>query len=83
MNVSNEILNKPAHLTDEEWKVMKMHPVWGFRYVLKIRHIDDLIMRAAISAFEHHMNYDHHQTDPRFDGLCPLWLLYRLFRQVL
>ena len=58
MNVPDEILNKPLHLTNEEWKIMHMHPVWGFRSVLKMRGLDDLTIRAAITACEHHMNYD-------------------------
>jgi HD-GYP domain-containing protein (c-di-GMP phosphodiesterase class II) len=40
LSVSNAILEKPGKLTDEEWKVMKLHPVYS-RVVLK-----------AISGFE-------------------------------
>jgi HD-GYP domain-containing protein (c-di-GMP phosphodiesterase class II) len=58
MEVPDEILNKPFHLTNDEWKIMHMHPVWGIRSVLKMRGLDDLTIQAAITAFEHHMNYD-------------------------
>ena len=58
MDVPDEVLNKPFHLTDDEWKIMHKHPVWGMRSVLKMRDLDDLTMRAAITAFEHHLNYD-------------------------
>ena len=58
MDVPGVILNKPYNLTNDEWKIIKMHPVWGIRSVLKMRSLDDLTIRAAISAFEHHKNYD-------------------------
>lgn len=58
MKVSDEILNKPTNLNDDEWKIIKMHPVWGISSVLKMRGLDDLTMRTAIAAFEHHMHYN-------------------------
>ncbi len=54
-----EILNKPTSFTDEEWKIMKRHPYWGVRAILRLRGFDPLTIKSAIVAFEHHMFYDH------------------------
>lgn len=46
-----EILNKPAKLTDEEFEVMKLHSVYGYR-ILKEK--DDFDMSIATSVLQHH-----------------------------
>ncbi len=56
--VPNEILNKPTSFTTDEWKIMMRHPPCGARSLMKIRSLDELTMKAAIVAFEHHRNYD-------------------------
>lgn len=58
IEVPKEILNKPTEFTEEEWVIMRKHPVWGAWAVLKIKGIDTFSMCAAISAFEHHLNYN-------------------------
>ena len=58
-DVPNEILNKPTNFTEDEWKVIKKHPVWGLRAILKLKKLDELTMKSAIVSFEHHMNFDH------------------------
>jgi HD-GYP domain-containing protein (c-di-GMP phosphodiesterase class II) len=58
MEVPPEILNKPTNFSDEEWKVVKKHPFWGVRAVLKLKGLDASSIRTAIVAFEHHLNYD-------------------------
>ncbi len=58
IEIPNEILNKPSSFTDAEWDIMKKHPFWGVRAILKLRGFDHTSIRAAIAAFEHHMNYD-------------------------
>ena len=35
INVPDEILKKPGKLTDEEYEIMKKHPVWGQKLILK------------------------------------------------
>ena len=57
--VPPEVLNKPTNFTDEEWKVIKKHPIWGVRAILKLKNLDDLTMKSAIVSFEHHMHFDH------------------------
>ena len=58
MEIPNEILNKPTNFTDDEWKIIRKHPVWGLKAVLKLKKFDDLNIKSAIIAFEHHMNFD-------------------------
>ncbi len=70
IEIPNEILNKPTSFTDDEWVIMKKHPFWGVRALLKLRGFDATSMRAAIVAFEHHMNYDfsgYPKTRKRFE----------------
>ena len=59
MEIPKEILNKPTAFTEEEWKIIKRHPYWGFLTVLKIKGVDDVTMRSAIVAFEHHMHMNY------------------------
>ncbi len=58
MEIPNEVLNKPSNFTDDEWKIIRKHPVWGLKSVLKLKKFDDLTIKSAIVAFEHHMNFD-------------------------
>ena len=57
--VPSEVLNKPTNFSDEEWKIIKKHPVWGVRAILKLKKLDELTMKSAIVSFEHHLNFDH------------------------
>lgn len=59
MDIPYEILNKPTSFTEDEWKIIKSHPVWGVRSLLRLKRLDILTMRAAIVSFEHHMYYDY------------------------
>jgi len=52
MFVPEEILTKDGKLTDEEFALMKTHPVKGGRYLLETSGVPRL---AAIVAYEHHM----------------------------
>jgi HD-GYP domain-containing protein (c-di-GMP phosphodiesterase class II) len=58
MEIPNEVLNKPTNFTDDEWKIIRKHPVWGLKAVLKLKKFDDLTIKSAVVAFEHHMNFD-------------------------
>ncbi len=55
MFVPDEILTKPGRLTDEEFDLMKSHPVKGARYLLETPGVPRL---AAIVAYEHHLRDD-------------------------
>jgi len=58
IEIPEEILNKPTNFTDDEWKLIKMHPLWGVKAILKLRGLDNITIKSAIVAFEHHLNYD-------------------------
>ena len=53
-----EILNKPSEFTEEEWKIMRRHPILGVKHLIKLKGLDDLAMKIIIGGFEHHLNYD-------------------------
>lgn len=55
MFIAEEILTKPETLNNEEFKLMKQHPVLGAKYLMESAGVPRL---AAIVAFEHHMRYD-------------------------
>ncbi len=53
--IPNEILNKPARLTDEEWEIMRLHPIYSYKM---IAHIDTISKEVKHAVFEHHENID-------------------------
>lgn len=54
IGVPNEIINKPAKLSDEEYNIIKLHPVIGYDILLEIKSRPDL----SIGARWHHERYD-------------------------
>ena len=58
VEIPSEVLNKSTNFTEDEWKLIKKHPVWGVRAILRLRGLDNVAVRSAIVAFEHHMNYN-------------------------
>ena len=52
-----EILNKPTNFNEDEWEVIKK-PHMEHEDSPKLKGIDNLSIRAALVAFEHHLNYD-------------------------
>jgi HD-GYP domain-containing protein (c-di-GMP phosphodiesterase class II) len=54
LSVSNAILEKPGKLNDEEWRTMKMHPVYTKVILEKITGFQDLAFVAAA----HHERLD-------------------------
>jgi len=75
--VPSEVLNKPTNFTDDEWKIIKKHPMWGVRAILKLKKLDELTMKSAIVSFEHHMNVDH-TGYPKIRQLMELDLFSRI-----
>jgi HD-GYP domain-containing protein (c-di-GMP phosphodiesterase class II) len=57
-NIPIEILNKPTDFTEEEWRVMRKHPILGVKTLIKLKGLNDLTIRMLTGAFEHHLNYD-------------------------
>jgi putative nucleotidyltransferase with HDIG domain len=58
IEIPNEVLNKATNFTEDEWKLIRKHPVWGVKAILRLRGLDHTAVRSAIVAFEHHLNYD-------------------------
>ena len=50
-----EILNKPAKLTDEEFAIMKMHPVHAYQMLMNTSDITEEIRQGVLN---HHENVD-------------------------
>jgi HD-GYP domain-containing protein (c-di-GMP phosphodiesterase class II) len=53
-----EILNKPTEFTEDEWKIMRRHPILGVKHLVKLKGLDDMTIKIIIGSFEHHLNYD-------------------------
>ncbi len=60
-----DIINKPDKLTDEEWEVVKRHPIEGALILADITGITKL---AMVAAFEHHQHGDT-RGYPRIDDM--------------
>ncbi|HAM53392.1 MAG TPA: hypothetical protein DCP92_22865 [Nitrospiraceae bacterium] len=58
IEVPAEILNKPTNFSEDEWRIMRRHPFWGVRAILKLKGLDATSIRSAIVAFEHHLYWD-------------------------
>jgi len=58
IEIPNEVLNKSTNFTDDEWNLIKKHPVWGLKAILKLKGLDYTAIRSSIVAFEHHLNYN-------------------------
>lgn len=58
VDISPEILNKPAEFTKEDWEVMQRHPVCAVEKLMTLKGLDALSAKIITGAFEHHLNYD-------------------------
>ena len=54
IGIPDDILKKESRLTDAEYKIMKMHPVWGSEILKNLSFIEG----ADIGAAYHHERYD-------------------------
>ena len=54
MGIPDNILLKPGPLSDEEWDVMKRHPVYAYNLLSKI----DFLKRAIDIPYSHHERWD-------------------------
>jgi len=52
------LLNKPGSFDEQEWTVVRRHPVLGVKELLKLKGVDALTARIMQGAFEHHLNLD-------------------------
>ncbi len=56
--IPKEILNKIDKLDDDEWRLIKEHPMTGVEMMLKIKQLGEMSPKMVIGVFEHHLNYD-------------------------
>ncbi|MDA8091661.1 MAG: HD-GYP domain-containing protein [Nitrospiraceae bacterium] len=56
--IPNEILNKPSSFDEQDWKIMRRHPLFGVRLIFRMKNFDSASIRAAIVAYEHHIHPD-------------------------
>jgi len=54
VEISREVLNKPGKLNENEWNLLKMHPVWGADIVDPLKSF----YRVKEIILYHHENYD-------------------------
>ena len=53
-----EVLNKSTEFNEDDWRLMRQHPVEGVKNLLRLKGINELTIRVVSGAFEHHLNYD-------------------------
>lgn len=58
LEVAPEVLSKPGPLVPQEWVEMRKHPLTAARALLGGRTLTPATMRAAVVAYEHHLNYN-------------------------
>jgi putative nucleotidyltransferase with HDIG domain len=56
--IPREVLNKPASLNDEEWGMMKKHPLTGVEIVLNLKQLGEINPRMVVGIFDHHLKSD-------------------------
>jgi HD-GYP domain-containing protein (c-di-GMP phosphodiesterase class II) len=56
--IPREILNKPAALDEEEWGVMKKHPLMGVETILNLKQLGEINPRMVVGIFDHHIKSD-------------------------
>jgi HD-GYP domain-containing protein (c-di-GMP phosphodiesterase class II) len=75
--IPSEVLNKATEFTEEEWRIMRRHPVQGVKLLLKLKGINETTIRMVIGVFEHHLNMDN-SGYPKLDRVWSLSLLGRM-----
>ncbi len=56
--IPREVLNKPASLDEEEWGMMKRHPLMGVEILLNLKQLGEINPRMVIGIFDHHLKSD-------------------------
>ncbi len=56
--IPREILNKPATLSNEEWEMMRKHPLMGVEIVLNLKQLGEINPRMVVGIFDHHLMND-------------------------
>lgn len=56
--VPGDVLRKPAKLDDDEWELMRRHPLEGMKMLVRMPGLSMLSLDAMRGCLEHHMNFD-------------------------
>ncbi len=56
--IPKTVLNKEGGFSDEEWHIMKQHPVLAIQHLLPLKGPTDMDIKKVVPAFEHHRGYD-------------------------
>ncbi|MEW6324358.1 MAG: HD-GYP domain-containing protein [Nitrospirota bacterium] len=57
-SISHDLLNKPTDFTEEDWRIVRRHPVLGVKTIIKLKGPTESAIKISFGAFEHHLNYD-------------------------
>jgi len=58
LTIPADILSKPGPLSDEEWTLMRRHPLEGVKVVLRMPGLSDLMRDSLDVCFYHHVHSD-------------------------
>ena len=58
MAVPGDVLRKPGSLSDEEWAMMRRHPIEGALMVSRMPGMSVVMLDSMRACLEHHMNYN-------------------------
>ena len=58
VSVPGEVLRKPAALTNDEWMMMRRHPLEGAKMLTRMPGLSMLTLDSMRVCLEHHMNFD-------------------------
>lgn len=53
--IPKEILNKPSCLDEDEWNLIKKHPLMGVEIVLNLKQLGEINPRMVMGIFDHHL----------------------------
>ncbi|MBI5525381.1 MAG: HD-GYP domain-containing protein [Deltaproteobacteria bacterium] len=58
LSIPKHILNKPAALSDDEWEMMRRHPLFALKLLFNLHDFSEAGVKKVLVALEHHMNFD-------------------------
>jgi len=53
-----DLVNKPDTYDEYDWELMRRHPIYGVKFLLKTRGAEETTARATSAVYEHHISYD-------------------------
>lgn len=53
-----DLVNKPDAYDEYDWEQMRKHPIYGVKFLLKTRSVDETTSRASSAVYEHHITYE-------------------------